>query len=408
MRETVTIRALGQRGDGIAKGPLFVPRSLPGEVVSGVREGDTLTDVRIEVPSNDRVAPPCRHFKSCGGCSLQHASDELVAFWKVDLVRSALHAHDIGAEIGAVHTSPAASRRRATLAARRTKKGAMVGFHARQSDVIVEIPDCKLLAPDLMAVIPAVEALAIAGASRKGALAVTVTASDGGIDVAVTNGKPLDRDLEADLAQLSETHDLARLAWDGEVIATRRPPYQIFGPAKVVPPAGAFLQATKDGEAALRAAVLEIVSDAKTVVDLFAGCGTFSLPLAKTAVVHAVEGARDMVDALDQGWRKADGLKQVVAIARDLFRQPLLPDELARFDACVIDPPRAGAEAQIAELAKAGVPVIAHVSCNPVTFARDAKRLIESGYNMGPITVVDQFRWSPHVELVAGFSLTDR
>jgi len=237
-------------------------------------------------------------------------------------------------------------------------------------------------------------------------LNVQVTLSESGLDVAVSGGKELDSSLEITLAQEAERLDLARLAWDGEVIAMRRPPFQQFGAARVVPPPGAFLQATQDGEAVLLAAVRDITEGAKRIADLFAGCGTFALPLAEGAEVHAVEGDRTMTQALDRGWREAQGLKKVTTKARDLFRNPMLSDEFRKFDAVVIDPPRAGAEAQIGELAAARVPVIAHVSCNPVTFARDAAWLIAAGYRMGPVRVVDQFRWSAHVELVAGFRLT--
>jgi 23S rRNA (uracil1939-C5)-methyltransferase len=207
------------------------------------------------------------------------------------------------------------------------------------------------------------------------------------------------------LAALAERHDLARLAWGDEVVVTRRAPVQAFGAARVVPPPGAFLQATPEGEAALLAETETILAGARRIVDLFAGCGTFALPLAQRAQVHAVEGEAAMLAALDTGRRGIAGLHPLSTEARDLFRRPLLPDELARFDAAVIDPPRAGAEAQIAEIARSGLPRLAYVSCNPVTFARDAKALIAAGYAMGPVRVVDQFRWSAHVELVAGFTL---
>lgn len=400
------IQRLGHHGDGIAPGPVFAPLTLPGEVVSGTLDGQRLTDVKVVTPSPDRVAAPCRHFRSCGGCSLQHAADDFVARWKVEIVAEALRAHGIGAEMAGIHVSPPRSRRRATLSARRTKKGALAGFHGRASGVIVEIPDCHLLHPDLMRALPVAEALATTAGSRKGELSVQVTLSESGLDVAVSGGKELESSLEITLAQEAERLDLARLAWDGEVIAMRRPPFQQFGAARVVPPPGAFLQATQDGEAALLAAVRDITEGTKRIADLFAGCGTFALPLAEGAEVHAVEGDRAMTQALDRGWREAQGLKKVTTEARDLFRNPMLSDEFRKIDAVVIDPPRAGAEAQIAELAAAKVPVIAHVSCNPVTFARDAARLIAAGYRMGPVRVVDQFRWSAHVELVAGFRLT--
>ena len=197
---------------------------------------------------------------------------------------------------------------------------------------------------------------------------------------------------------------MSRLVWGDEIVAELEPPVQQMGRARVVPPPGAFLQATAHGEAALRDTVRAAVGDAARIVDLFAGCGTFTLPLAETAEVHAVEGEAAMLAALDRGWRGVPGLKRVTTEARDLFRRPLLADELARFDAAVIDPPRAGAQAQITELATSQIGVIAMVSCNPASFARDAKMLLNQGYEMGPITVVDQFRWSPHVELATRFT----
>lgn len=405
MEEYHIIR-LGHLGDGIAEGPFFAPLTLPGEVITAQRNGDQLSDVKIVTPSSDRVAPPCRHFKSCGGCQLQHASDAFMADWKVDVVRTALAAQGIEAEFAPISTSPPMSRRRATFAARRTKKGAMAGFHAKGSDVIVEIPGCQLLVPDLLEARPVAEALSVVGASRKHSLDVAVTVSLNGLDVVARGGKPLDGPLRMELAQLAEAHDLTRLTWEDEVIATRLPPEQSFDGVTVVPPPGAFLQATQDGEATLRQEVMRITQRAKRVVDLFAGCGTFALPLAKQAEVHAVEGDPAMTKALDAGWRHAQGhgLKAVSHETRDLFRRPLMPDELNKFDAAVIDPPRAGAEAQIQELAESDIQVIAHVSCNPASFARDARTLLSAGFAMGPIEVIDQFRWSTHVELVAGFT----
>ncbi|MEQ6249495.1 class I SAM-dependent RNA methyltransferase [Sulfitobacter sp. HNIBRBA3233] len=399
------IERLGLYGDGIAEGPVFAPMTLPGERVTGTLEGTTLRDIKIDQPSAERVAPPCRHFRSCGGCTLQHASDGLVAAWKTGVVTQSLAAQGLRTEVRPILTSPAQSRRRASFAARRTKKGALVGFHGRASDTVVEIPDCKLLHPDLMKALPLAEALALAGASRKTALSVTVTTARGGLDVQVDGGKPLDGPLRQTLAALCENHGIARLTWEDEVIAQRTPPMQRFGPAEVPFPPGAFIQATAHAEASLLAAVEEAVGDADRIVDLFAGCGTFALPLATRATVHAVEGDAAMLAALDKGWRLAKGVKTVTHVARDLFRRPLLPDEFKTYDAAVIDPPRAGAEAQTAELARAGLARIAFVSCNPVTFARDAAVLVAAGYTLDWVQPVDQFRWSPHIELAAQFSL---
>ncbi|MFA7434436.1 MAG: class I SAM-dependent RNA methyltransferase [Gemmobacter sp.] len=400
----LTVERLGHRGDGIAKG-IFVPGTLPGEVVEGEITGDRMEAPRIVTPSPDRVRPPCPHARACGGCALQHASDSFVAGWKRGAVESALAGRGIVAEVGPPVTSPSRSRRRAVLAGRRGKAGPMVGFHMRGSAQVVPVPGCLLLHPDLMATLPGLAGITRIGASRKGELALTVTRSLTGPDLAVTGGRELTADMRQDLAALAETQGFARLTWEGEPVAQRAAPLVAFGPARVELPPGGFLQATEQGEAALLAAVTEAVGDARRIVDLFAGSGTFALPLAARAEVHAVEGEAAPVAALLAGWRRAQGLKKVTAETRDLFRNPLTPDELRRFDVAVIDPPRAGAEAQTRALAEARVPVIAAVSCNPVTFARDAEILISAGYRIDRIQVVDQFRWSTHVELAARFSL---
>ncbi|GAA4221702.1 23S rRNA (uracil1939-C5)-methyltransferase [Sagittula marina] len=400
----VTVERLGHRGDGIAEGPIYVPGILPGEVVEGVVDNGVMANPRIVTPVEDRVAPPCRHAKSCGGCQLQHASDAFVEGWKSDVVARALAAQGLETEQRPCITSPAQSRRRAGFSARRTKKGALAGFHAKASDVLIAVPDCKLVRPRLAAALPLAEALAVAGTSRKAELTVQMTDSEAGLDVSVTGGKSIDDDFRVTLAGIAQEYDVARLAWDEEVL-TLRPPFQTFGSAQVVPPPGAFLQATQEGEATLLACVSEALNGAKHMLDLFAGCGTFALPLARLGRVHAVEGSKEMVRALDKGWRMAEGVRHVTHEARDLFRNPLLPDELTRFDGVVIDPPRAGAEAQVTQLAKARIPRIAFVSCNPVTFARDAKILTSAGYRLDWVQTVDQFRWSTHVELVAQLTL---
>ncbi|WP_421905831.1 class I SAM-dependent RNA methyltransferase [Mameliella sp.] len=402
--QEVTIERLGHHGDGIAPGPIYVPGVLPGEVVCGEVVNSVMAAPRIVTPSDQRVSPPCRHAKSCGGCQLQHAADSFVTGWKEEVVRRALEAQGLGCPMRETVTSPARSRRRAAFSVRRTKKGALAGFHQKASDVIVAVPDCQLVTPALSAALPMVERLAVAGASRKGEMSVLVTESLAGLDVMVKGGKSVDDALRVELANIAQGDGLARLAWGDEVL-TLRPPHQQFGTALVTPPPGAFLQATQTGQEALLAGVLEALEGAKHVADLFAGCGTFALPLAEKARVHAVEGDRAMTAALDKGWRQGQGLRHVTTEARDLFRNPLLPDELKRFDGLVIDPPRAGAEAQVAELARARVPRIAHVSCNPVTFARDCARLVAAGYRLDWVRVVDQFRWSTHVELVAALQL---
>jgi 23S rRNA (uracil1939-C5)-methyltransferase len=404
----LTIEKLGHLGEAMTQGengPIFVAQMLPGEVVEGDLVGNRLENARILTPSVNRVKPPCVHARSCGGCLMQHANDDFVAEWKTEVVRSALAGQGLEAILRPIRTSPANSRRRATIAGRRTKGGALLGFHARGSDALVAVPNCQLLHPDLMAAFPALEALVITGGSRKTELALTITRSLAGPDVSVTGGKPLDGQLRLELARVAEAHGLSRLSWDAEVVALRASPMQAMGRARVAPPPGAFLQATEAGEADLLAAVMDAVGNAKRITDLFAGSGTFSLPLSEQAEVHAVEGDAAMMAALDKGWRMAEGLKRITTETRDLFRRPLEPDEFKNIQAVVIDPPRAGAEAQTKTLATARVPVIAAVSCNPVTFARDARILIAAGYRLDWVQPIDQFRWSSHVELAARFSL---
>ncbi|MFN4204127.1 MAG: class I SAM-dependent RNA methyltransferase [Tabrizicola sp.] len=404
----VTIERLGHLGHGIARDqnstPIYVPGTLPGEVVEGTPHGDRLLDPKIVTPSVNRVKPPCRHARTCGGCQLQHASDAFVAEWKQEVVQTALAGQGLAADFLPLVTSPARSRRRATLSARRTRGGVLIGFHARASDTIVDIPDCQLLHPGILAALPGLEALSRAGGSRTTELSFQVTLTRGGPDVVVTGGKPLDAALRMDLARLVEAHGFSRLTWDGETVALRDRPALTMGPATVVPPPGAFLQATADGEAALLAAVRQALGPQKRVVDLFSGVGTFTLPLATEMEVHAVEGDAAMTGALDLAARNTPDLHRISVETRDLFRRPLEPDELRGFGGAVLDPPRAGAEAQTDRLARSDIPVIAAVSCNPVTFARDARVLSDSGYRLDWVRVVDQFRWSTHVELVARMS----
>ena len=405
---TFTIARLGHLGDGIIQGPegsIFVAQTLPGEEVDGTVKGDALADVRILTPSVHRVKPPCSHARTCGGCMMQHASDAFVADWKTTIVRTALAAQGLEADLRPIITSPPRSRRRATLAARRTKGGVLMGFHSRASDVLVGVPECQLLHPDLIGAFPALEAIVKLGGSRSQEMDLAITRTSSGGDVAVTGGKPADSTQRMDLARLVEAFGLARLSWNGEVIAQRAQPMMRFGRANVPLPVGAFLQATAEGEAALLASVKGAVGPARRIIDLFAGIGTFGLPLAENAEIHAVEGDVAMLTALDKGFRMAEGIKRVTNDIRDLYRRPLEPDEFKGYDAVVIDPPRAGAEAQSHTLAKSKVPVIAAVSCNPATFARDAKILTQAGYKLNWVQVVDQFRWSPHVELAAQFTL---
>ncbi|QXI64919.1 23S rRNA (uracil(1939)-C(5))-methyltransferase RlmD [Paracoccus marcusii] len=401
-----TIERLGRKGDGVAlsgDARALAPLVLPGEVVEGEALDGRIAAPRIVTPSPDRIRPVCGHYRACGGCSLMHATDAFTTAWKTQVVLTALAAQGIAAPLPQVHVSAPNSRRRAVLSGRRTKKGATVGFHGRASDVIVDLTECHVLRPQILAALPLLRRIVIAGASRAAELSLVVIHGPAGLDVAVRGGKPMDPALFQALAALADEGDLARLDWDGQAI-TRRAPALPMGRAHVVPPPGAFLQATAQGEAALLAAVRDTVAGASKVADLFAGCGTFTLPLAEQAAVHAVEGLAAPLSALDSAWRATSGLNRVTTEVRDLARRPLMLDELGRFDAIVIDPPRAGAEAQMRQIAAARVPVVAAVSCDPVSFAKDARILADAGYGIDRLWVVDQFRFSPHVELVAALT----
>ncbi|KGJ15803.1 class I SAM-dependent RNA methyltransferase [Paracoccus sanguinis] len=408
-----TVERLGRRGDGVAvavagEARALAPLVLPGEQIEGTAEDGRIPAPRILTPSPDRVRAPCPHYRACGGCPLMHGSDAFVAGWKVGVVESALAAQGITARVEGIATSPPRSRRRAVLSGRRTKKGALVGFHARASDVVVDLAECLVVRPAILAAVPDLRRLVALGGSRAGEVTLAVTETPAGLDIAARGGKPLTPELLAALSAQAREADWARLDWTDAAGATetltRRPPALPLGRARVVPPPGAFLQATAEGEAALLAAIRATVGDAARMADLYAGIGTFTLPLAEHAEVHAVEGLAAPLTALDAGWRAAAGaLRKVTTETRDLARRPLLPDELARFDAVVIDPPRAGAEAQARALAASDVPVVAWVACDPVTFARDARIMTEGGYALTSLRVIDQFRWSPHVEIAAAF-----
>jgi 23S rRNA (uracil1939-C5)-methyltransferase len=395
--DTLVVDRLGLDGAGLAGGRRL-PFALPGE-----RWDLSAEPPRLVAASPERVAAPCRHFGVCGGCALQHASDGFVAGWKRQVVARALAGQRLEAEVLPTLTSPAGSRRRAVLAGRRTRRGPLVGFHGWRSETLVDIEECPVLRPAILAARPALAALVGIAGSRSAGGRLTVVAGPAGLDVDLAGARAPDAAARAEVAGIAAAFDLARLSWDGEIVAERRAPFQVMGTARVVPPPAAFLQATAEGEAALLAAVERATAGARRVADLFAGCGTFALPLAARAEVRAVEGDAAMVAALAEAGRRTPRLRRLTAERRDLFHRPLLARELAGLDAVVIDPPRAGAEAQARELARAEVGRIAMVSCNPVSFARDARLLVENGWQLGWVQPVDQFRWSGHVELAAAF-----
>ncbi|HVY90970.1 MAG TPA: hypothetical protein VG942_19030, partial [Hyphomonadaceae bacterium] len=353
----------------------------------------------------NRAPPRCSHYGECGGCSLQHLPEAQYLEFKRDQVVQALSFQRIDAEVDPVLPIAPHTRRRAVFAAARLGKSVIVGFHGRRSHRIVPIRDCAVITPGLMALLPKLEKLAVIAAPPKDALTLTVTDTATGFDVALSGvAKGFNADNRIRLVQAAGELGLARVSINGEVAMERSAPIIRAGAAHLSPPPGGFLQACEPSEAAMLRLVKEAIGDARKVVDLFSGAGTFSLPLASTATIHAAENDEAALAALDRAARKAQGLKPVTVEKRDLFRRPLTRDELKRFDAAVIDPPRAGAEAQTRELAASGLKRIAMVSCNAQTLARDLRLLLDGGYRVRRIAPIDQFLWSPHIEIVAALT----
>jgi 23S rRNA (uracil1939-C5)-methyltransferase len=406
----VTTDHIGARGDGVVetdKGPIYVPLTLPGETVTIELEDDRGRLVDIISASPDRQEPLCSHFGACGGCALQHQSEAAYRTWKQQQVIRSLNAQGIKVDVDEIVPCSPRTRRRATFGAMRTRKTVKFGFFERASHTIVDVSDCPVIAPEIERAMPILAKAIAPGLTRKGKASVAVTLTSSGLDVDVRGGKQdPDLALRETLGACAEAADLARLSWEGEIIAERRAPVLSLSGIDVALPPGAFLQATQEGEAHLVSMVADAIGSANSVVDLYAGCGTFSLALAKTRKVHAVEGAAAQCASLEAAVHRFGpgvGLKPLTVERRDLARRPLSSLDLNKFEAVVIDPPRAGAAAQMEDIAWSDVPTVASVSCNPATFARDARILIGGGYRLESVTPLDQFLWSPHIEMVGIF-----
>lgn len=386
------ILRVAARGDGVA---------ADGRHAAFAAPGDMLTDGGEVIPGPHHQSPPCRHFPTCGGCQLQHLDDANYAGFVADRVAAALDAQGLTTAIRPPYLSPPRTRRRATLHGER----GLVGFTAAGSHAVVNMRECHVLHPTLFALVAPLRALA-QRLRLKGRADLHLTLADQGVDLLIEGRLPPGLATAEALTAFAQAYGLARIAVDeglGPETRWEPQPATVTLGARPVPlPPAAFLQATADGEAALIAAVREATTGAATIADLFAGLGTFALALPGR--VYAAEGARDALLAL----KAAAAGRPVFAEHRDLYRRPLTPVELDRFDAVVLDPPRAGARDQAAALAAAtGPQAIAYVSCNPSSFARDAKTLAEGGWRLDWVQPVGQFRWSTHVELVGRFSRRD-
>lgn len=399
----VRIERLGAQGDGIVtynNAPLYVPFALPDENVKVRIDGERGELLEILQPSTHRVAPDCAHFGVCGGCAVQHLAAESYAHWKTSQIKAALSHRGLDLPILPLHISPPGSRRRAKLSVQRLQGKAAVGFAGRRSHTIVDVQACPVTHPDIVAVLPLLRRALPPLLKGKDAT-VQITLTNSGLDVDLVSVKSDGVAALMALADIANEGDFARLSVVGEAIVTRRPPVVHFGDVAVTLPPGAFMQATRDGEKALIEFASAAVADAKSVADLFSGIGTFALSLPGNTVVTAMESDAAAVSALQGAARQAN--RKLTVRRRDLFRDPLTVDELKQFDAVIVDPPRTGAAAQTAMIAASRLPVAVMISCNPATFTRDARVLVDAGFNCPGVLPVDQFLWSPHVELAALF-----
>lgn len=398
MNDAALIERIAARGDGV---------TADGRHVAGGVPGDRLAADGTLVPGPNRAAPVCRHFGKCGGCQLQHVAEAALADFVRDRVVGALAAQQVAAsEVLPAQLSPPQSRRRAALTAIRAGKQVALGFNAAQSNQIVDMRECALLLPGLFALVAPIRALLATIGPQRRPVKVKLQMLDQGAEVLLEGVRAEGLDAAMALQDFAGAHALARLAIDQgdglETVWQPEPPTVRFDGIAVEVPPFAFLQPTAAGQAALVEAVGRAIDDAGAVADLFAGVGTFALSVQAGRKVYAAEGARDAVLALAGAANRARVL--VATEHRDLFRRPLIPAELDRFGAVILDPPRAGAEEQVKQLAASAVPVVAYVSCNPASFARDARALVAGGYTLDRVQPVGQFRWSTHVELAARFS----
>ena len=406
LTRNVTIDRLGAQGDGIThddQGDIFIPNTLPAEQVTITQDGTRGEVIDIVTPSPMRQKAPCVFFGQCGGCILQHANPDFYADWKQKALVETLRQAGITTTPEPMILAHGEGRRRVTLHARRENGQWQVGFMARRSHTLIAIDHCLLLAPGLAKAIPTAQTLVEALGGDK-PLDVQLTATESGLDADIRGHGPISDGKRRVLANTAHHLGLARLTLHHDMIIEQTTPSLTMGASTLVPPPGGFLQATQTGEQSLGRLVMDAAQNAKNIADLFAGVGTFSLRLAQHARVHAVESEASALAALDRAARTTAHLKPITLEQRDLFKRPLQPLELNQFDTVVFDPPRAGAEAQVRQLARSDVKTVIGVSCNAGTFARDAKILIESGYELQKLWPVDQFLYSAHIELVALFT----
>ena len=402
--EEVSIVALDAHGHGLTANGAIVLGALPGERTLVKVDGKRAELVETLNPAPERAKPICPWFGTCGGCVAQHMSPSLYHAWKRGQVVEALEHEGVAVEVGDLVDAHGAGRRRATFHAR-FPHGQVdeIGFMRARSHDIIAIDNCPLFSPGMAGAIQAAQALSGDLRGLMKPLDIGVTATLDGLDVDLRGSGPLGRAETQKLTQTADALDLARVCNHGEIVIERRPPRFAFGKALTRLPPGGFLQATEVGEAWLAEFAERAFAGAKRVADLFCGVGAFALRLARRREVFAADADPAAVAALARAAATTPGLRKLEAETRDLFRRPLRADELAAFDAALIDPPRAGAIEQARAVAASALPLVLSISCNAATFARDARILIDGGFQIESVTPLDQFRFSAHVEIVAVF-----
>ena len=404
--DEIGIRDVAHRGDGVGEDGTFVPYTLPGERVRIDRLDDANRLVEVLAPSPDRVAPPCPHFGTCGGCSLQHWAPAPYLDWKRRQVETALAQAGLRTSIDETQGVARHSRRRVVMTAQPTPQGIRLGFRARASHDLVDIETCVVATQRIAKRLTVLRAI-LARLRLKREARVTVLDTPGGLDIAVEGARPPQSGPAlARMTEICRQGHIIRVTVEGETLISFAEPMLSHSDAVTFPPPGGFVQAVAEAEEAMAARVLDIVGKARDVVELHAGIGTFTLRLARTARVSAYESDGPAVEALRRALAANKGIKKSTATRRDLDQAPLSTDELRRADAVVLDPPRAGAAAQMPNLAASAVSRIAYVSCSPASFARDARLLVDGGFQLARVTPIDQFLWSHHVELVGAFERT--
>ncbi|GAA4660430.1 class I SAM-dependent RNA methyltransferase [Bartonella pachyuromydis] len=404
MNNNVIIDHIGENGHGVIKtlhGLIYVPFTLPGESAEIAVHGKYATLIALKEKSPERIEALCRHFGECGGCALQHWHADAYRIWKQQLVVNALKEYGLNIVVSPLIEGKPYSRRRIILTASMTSQGYKVGFNRHISHEIVAVEECPVSCLEIISKLRDIRKLCTLLSNDSKRFHITITRIANGLDVAFSGCIIRHESVRQKMVHIALACGITRLSVEGEVLIEREKPLIYFGDICVEFPAGGFLQATSEAENMMGNIILAHVKKARNALDLFSGVGTFTLRMAKKMNVHAVENNETALANLASAARSATGLKTVTYEKRDLFRRPLSIKELECFDAVVFDPPRAGAEEQVRELAKITIPYVVAISCNPMTLARDLSFLVAGGYTIEQVIPIDQFLWSPHVEIVA-------